>query len=463
MVLEIERKFLLNDTFLQNTLQTDGVEFKQLNITQFYTQISPVNETRYRKSDDEFFKTTKFGKGLIRQEHEIKISKQEYEKALKHAIALPISKTRYEFKLNNLPCNIDVYSDWLCDLAVFEIEFLTQNDAKEFVMPEFLAQNILKEITEDERYKNKNLALFGNPNFNFDYKNSLKMIEKLGEFKLFFPSLISTYDGIRMVLFQIYNTILSQKLNYLKTKDKASLQSLQNEIYKSLFFLKSFKFAIDERICTKFINIFEEISQKMLNLIEQNFLEEYIEAWQTSSNQANNFYQNRQILEDEIRLFLSSDEFEEILKEWEILLSDSDGFYISKYGQNCLKSSVAYHLRLLCLGVLKSFYSMNNYANLYKNLLNLKITLEYFGDIFVLKTDKLVKKIDKVLKEINFILQSNNFAKMKFDSDKFSTFDKNIKKQNNKIQKKIQTKMQKINGKIHKLSRILKVYYTKEI
>ncbi|KAA3688071.1 CYTH domain-containing protein, partial [Campylobacter fetus] len=194
MVLEIERKFLLNNGFMQIALMLEGVEFKKVNILQFYTKIAPNYEVRFRKTANEFIKTIKIGKGLIRQENETVISEKEFQKQRKNSIANQISKSRYIFKLNNFPCNIDIYNDCLSDLAIFEIEFMKKSDADVFVLPEFLKNYINKEITFDERYKNKNLALFGLPDFKFNYKKTVKMVEKLNHIKLFFGKNISSYD-----------------------------------------------------------------------------------------------------------------------------------------------------------------------------------------------------------------------------------------------------------------------------
>ncbi|EKR8001573.1 metal-chelation protein CHAD, partial [Campylobacter fetus] len=101
MVLEIERKFLLNNGFMQIALMLEGVEFKKVNILQFYTKIAPNYEVRFRKTANEFIKTIKIGKGLIRQENETVISEKEFQKQRKNSIANQISKSRYIFKLNN--------------------------------------------------------------------------------------------------------------------------------------------------------------------------------------------------------------------------------------------------------------------------------------------------------------------------------------------------------------------------
>ena len=54
---------------------------------------------------------------------------------------------------------MDFYKGELSGLAVCEVEFDDENQAKEFLPPYFFG----KEITGDARYRNRNLALNGLP------------------------------------------------------------------------------------------------------------------------------------------------------------------------------------------------------------------------------------------------------------------------------------------------------------
>lgn len=463
MVLEIKRKFLLDEP-LQPALKEDGAEFKQIDILQFYTKISSNEEIKFKKVADLYTKTKTIKKGLIKEEKQEPISKKEFEAALDCGVYPRISKSRFSFKLNNQPCSIDIYKDELCGLFIFEIEFMTRDDANEFMLPEFLQNRVLKEITDDENYTDRNLALFGKPDFKFSYKNSLKLIEKLGEFKLFFASSISTYDAIRMVLFQICRSMLKNNLSYLKSKDKNSLEKLCFDMEKTLFFLETFTNVIDEKVVSKFINEFKILHSKISNLIELNYALECAGAAGFELEKA--FITKRQILEDEIRLCLSSEDFDELIKEWEIVLSDENDFYVSSNYMIFIKSSVAYNLRKLSLKVIKSLRSQNS-KNAFSECKKLNVFLGYFEDLFMIKCEsKLLKQTDKIIKIYKFISECKVFLDIKFDlksSQNLDTFNKNINSQIKKSNKKIAKKSKNIIKNLHKLSRNLKVYYQKEI
>ena len=73
MVLEIERKFILHNLSVLKVLNSDGIAINEDEIMQFYTKITPISEIRFRKINDKFFTTQKFGKGLVREELENEI------------------------------------------------------------------------------------------------------------------------------------------------------------------------------------------------------------------------------------------------------------------------------------------------------------------------------------------------------------------------------------------------------
>jgi len=74
---------------------------------------------------------------------------------------------------------MDFYKGELSGLAVCEVEFDDENQAKEFLPPYFFG----KEITGDARYRNRNLALNGLPETKIRiFCDSEKIDGFLGEF-----------------------------------------------------------------------------------------------------------------------------------------------------------------------------------------------------------------------------------------------------------------------------------------
>ena len=150
-MLEIERKFLI-DGF------PSGLEIlSEVEIEQGYISFSP--EVRIRKALDkntgkEKCRLTIKGDGdLTREEIETEISREFYDQAVHFLNVKMIQKDYKKYKLGEWKLEValvDAGEDW--EFYYAEIEFPTEQEANDFVVPEFLG----KEITFDEEYKMKN-------------------------------------------------------------------------------------------------------------------------------------------------------------------------------------------------------------------------------------------------------------------------------------------------------------------
>lgn len=151
MAHEIERKFLVSEL-------PPGIEGYPYNeIIQGYLRISDDGtEQRVRKKGTRFLHTIKSGEGLIREETEQEISEEQFNKLWPKTEGKRIYKTRYDIEYENFLIELDVYSDELEGLIVAEVEFESEAQSSSFVPPKWFGT----EITHDERYKNKNLALY---------------------------------------------------------------------------------------------------------------------------------------------------------------------------------------------------------------------------------------------------------------------------------------------------------------
>ncbi len=149
--MEIERKFLVKELPLLETC-------KSKKMLQAYVSIEPV--IRIRKEDDDFILTVKSRGGIIREEFEMNITKEEFESLLKKAEGITIEKTRYFIPLGNeLTAELDVFYGSLAPLTTVEVEFATLEEAENFTPPSWFGED----ISLDYRYKNNNLALNGLP------------------------------------------------------------------------------------------------------------------------------------------------------------------------------------------------------------------------------------------------------------------------------------------------------------
>lgn len=161
--LEIERKFLIEypgAELLENNPFCKGVE-----IVQSYIKPKDGKKSRARRRGKNgnyiYFKTVKKRiTDIKRLEIEERISEEEYNALLADSDPKrqPISKTRYCLCYDNQYFEIDVFPQW-ADRALLEIELSDENTEIRF--PKDI--RIIKEVTEDPRYKNSSLAKDGFP------------------------------------------------------------------------------------------------------------------------------------------------------------------------------------------------------------------------------------------------------------------------------------------------------------
>lgn len=155
--LEIERKFLLDPQKIPYNLD----RLDKYEITQSYINFSP--EIRLRKVDSMFFLTIKAAvdsQGMIREERNFWINGDEYSTLAKKVEGNTILKTRYQGPdEHGETFAIDIFKGDLEGLAYYEREFKNEDLANSYIPPTWVG----KEVTNDKRYKNGNLAQFGIP------------------------------------------------------------------------------------------------------------------------------------------------------------------------------------------------------------------------------------------------------------------------------------------------------------
>jgi adenylate cyclase len=151
--LEIERKWLVQD--LPDLSRHEGKA-----ILQGYLAVAPDGtEVRLRQTDGTCLETVKSGGGLVRDEIEVELSQDQFEALWPATAGRRLTKTRHILHGEGPNVEIDVYHDALAGLIVAEVEFPSANASARFAPPPWCGT----EVTEDERYKNVNLALHGKP------------------------------------------------------------------------------------------------------------------------------------------------------------------------------------------------------------------------------------------------------------------------------------------------------------
>ena len=132
----------------------------KVEIIQTYLVSTPNEEVRIRQRGQNgqfsYTKTTKRKVDNVKRiETETRISSDEYLSLMLNSITnqQQVRKTRYCLLYKNQYFEIDIYPLWK-DRAIMEIELRDENQKIDF--PKFI--NVIKEVTGDEAYYNKNLA-----------------------------------------------------------------------------------------------------------------------------------------------------------------------------------------------------------------------------------------------------------------------------------------------------------------
>jgi CYTH domain-containing protein len=154
MSTEIEQKFLVASR------PHDLDQYRSEQIEQGYLAIQPGRaEIRVRRKGDRCFLTVKSGGGRERREHEIELSRDQFETLWPATEGWRLKKTRYAIPCGDRTIELDIYHGRLEGLVTAEVEFETVEQSDAFSPPDWFG----REITADLRFKNQSLARKGLP------------------------------------------------------------------------------------------------------------------------------------------------------------------------------------------------------------------------------------------------------------------------------------------------------------
>ena len=150
--MEIERKFLTKN------IPFDITAYPYKQISQAYISFSPT--IRIRRSDDAYILTVK-GKGhLAREEFELPLTKEAYDRLFEKTEGTPVVKKRYLVPVEGgYTAEVDFYEGELEGLMTTEVEFPSMEAAESFAAPDWFG----KDVSEEKAYKNTSLSLYGMP------------------------------------------------------------------------------------------------------------------------------------------------------------------------------------------------------------------------------------------------------------------------------------------------------------
>ncbi len=156
--LEIERKYLLRPCSPEDFLQSIGLKYHSYLIMQYYVPPLDGGYIRYRQRNQEFFKTIKRGEGMVKEEYESSVTKEEFDSNLENHTGNIIEKERFVFIYDDMTYEMDRFKKTLNGLCYLEIEFDDEETAREFILPEVFSGLYLSEVTEDQRFNNSSIS-----------------------------------------------------------------------------------------------------------------------------------------------------------------------------------------------------------------------------------------------------------------------------------------------------------------
>lgn len=151
---EIERKFLVRE------LPDEFRRYAGFKIRQGYLAITEGGaEARVRSDGRKCFLTVKKGQGETRAEIEMPVDPDLFASLWPLTRGRRVRKTRYRVPFGELAFEVDVYRRKLKGLVTAEIEFPDEQTSRQFQPLDWMGP----EVTGDERFSNRALALDGLP------------------------------------------------------------------------------------------------------------------------------------------------------------------------------------------------------------------------------------------------------------------------------------------------------------
>jgi adenylate cyclase len=150
--MEVERKFLVSEPPDLGGAESDEIE-------QGYLAVGSDGEVRLRRKGEKLLLTAKRGAGISRDEAEVELEVDAFERLWPLTEGRRLHKRRYVIPHGDLEFEVDVYEGDLEGLVVAEVEFASEAQARAFEPPDWIGA----EVTGDERYLNETLATRGRP------------------------------------------------------------------------------------------------------------------------------------------------------------------------------------------------------------------------------------------------------------------------------------------------------------
>jgi CYTH domain-containing protein len=463
----VEKKYILNESIKE---QLNLKNIKKENISQFYTSIKLCKEVRFRKVDNSYFKTIRTGSEVRKNIVNKKITKAKYQQAKSKKIGKTLKKVRYSLYLNEQKYAVDRYKNHLKNLYILEVSFENIESAKRFKIPNNMKKYITKDASHDNRYRDKNLALLGNPKKkDYDIYTIFKDLDRgrVTSLKDIIFKEMPVDDSIRVILYKIFVDLNNDKELLILNGDIKTLISFRKNIKKSKVILNEFKYLFDEiaykkvyqHLCMidksiaidKDVDILKQNMPILEAIFEDKDIIKFIDVMDTKleykKTKVIKFFQTREfkIIFDQYKLFLKEKNnikenvYDSITIEklaQKLLLRRFRKFkHLSKKYQKCydLDSYKKIHTSLLKLCYIleefEIFIDKNRYTLLHKKMMSAKKSILSFivlsRESLIIKT--YIKDTSKTLRTQNSMIEQVKQTRKDLERDLNKKIDKDIK------------------------------------
>lgn len=156
MAKELERKWIIDE------LPDNLGQYAFKKIDQGYLELLRFKDTelRVRKKGNKYFLTVKEGESIKdRKEYETEITFEAYEILWPLTDSVRIHKIRYKIPDGVNTIELDIYKENLEGLVTVEVEFNTHEELMDYSPPQWFG----REVSDEDGYKNRNLAVYGIP------------------------------------------------------------------------------------------------------------------------------------------------------------------------------------------------------------------------------------------------------------------------------------------------------------
>ncbi len=326
---QIKKKYLLNSTI--DTL-IDDLKLQSQKISFFFTNIKVCKETKYSHIPPYFYKTIKSGSLGALDKRRQKITKELYKKMKKKAIGYKIKKSRFLILDNKNEYYIDRYRDNLNNLYTLEVILDRASDLDNFKIPDTFKHYIIEDITSNESYLEKNLALLEKQDKNiYDIYSIFKDIE-LGrnlELKEMIFNKMPTSDALRIVLLKLLTELKISKDIIVRTNGKKGLKRFNKAQKKSRVLLSLYNEIFDKNIIKKVISHLEIMKIALKTHKDLKFIQKELAQMETliDEKEMKSFQKNikEKISKEKskITLFFNTRKFSIIFRQYELMIKES--------------------------------------------------------------------------------------------------------------------------------------------